>query len=171
MSDHELLHALYVPFDRVHILINRTQCQTSVFAADVRQSASKHAYYDQIITIGGNELAIFDLHTYLCDTFHLQSPAAAQLVLIMPLERLSERTRTALVNGPLCSADHEQVALRVSSETAMHSVRLSELRPLGITMRRHLVAHGMVAAHPEQDSFGFLIDVDRLLGLSLRSAA
>jgi hypothetical protein len=171
LSDHDLLHALYVPFDRAHILINRTQCRTSVFAADVRASATEQTYYTQAITIGGIELAIFDLHTYLCETFHLQSPAAAQLVLIMPLARLSQNTRSALIEGPLSATDHEQVALRVSSETAMHSVHLNELRPLGVTMRKHLVAHGIVAAHPEQHSFGLLVDVDRLLHLSLGSAA
>jgi len=61
--------------------------------------------------------------------------------------------------------------MRISSDTAMRSFEIAELRPLGITMRDHLVARGLVAAHPEEQSFGFLIDLDQLIRLSLEMAA
>lgn len=171
MSDHDLLHALYVPFDRIHILINRTQCATSVFAAEISPIEGGAPYYRESIGIGGFTLGVFDLQRYLCDTFRLATTVPAQLILIMPLDRLSEETRKALVTGPLEELDREQLAMRISSDTAMRSFEIAELRPLGITMRDHLVARGLVAAHPEEQSFGFLIDLDQLIRLSLEMAA
>lgn len=171
MNDHDLLNALYVPFDRVHILINRTQCATSVFAAEIAPIEGGARYYREAIRIGGFTLGILDLQSYLRDTFHLATAVPAQLILIVPLDRLSPETRRALMAGPLAGVDQEQLAMRISSDTAMRSFAIAELRPLGKTMRDHLVARGLVAAHPEEHSFGFLIDLDRLIRLSLEVAA
>ena len=170
MEDPNVLHALRVPLERVHVLVNREQCATSVYAADVEESLHGPRYFRETIRLSGLDLRLFDLQTFLCDTFHTDSVGAAQLVLILPLERLSTRTRELLLAGPLQEVDRDQLALRVSSETAMRSLTISQLRPLSVTMRDHLVARGVIAVHPEPDSFGFVLDLDPLLRGSLTEA-
>jgi hypothetical protein len=170
LNDPDLLHALRVPFHRLHVLVNREQCATSVYAADVEASPHGPLYYRETIRLSGNRLRLFDFQSYLCDTFRAGSAGPAQLVLILPLERLSPRTRNLLRAGPLQEVEPDQLALRVSSETAMRSLSLSQLRPLGITMRDYLVARGVIAVHPEPDSFGFVLDLDPLLRGSLVEA-
>lgn len=171
MSDRDLLHALRVPFEETHILINRTQCATSVYAADVEERSERPPFYREVIHLSGFTLSLFDLQSYLKSTFRLASPTPARLVLILPLDRIHEETAEMLRNGPLHDVERDQLAIRVSSETEMRSIEISQLRPLGVTMRRRLVEHGVVAVHPEERSFGFLIDLDAVVRLSLRGAA
>jgi hypothetical protein len=167
LNDPDVLLALRVPFERMHILVNREQCATSVYAADVEVSAHGPAYYRETIRLSGRHLRLFDFQSYLCDTFRAGCAGPAQLVLILPLARLSARTRDLLHAGPLQEVERDRLALRVSSETAMRSLTISQLRPLGVTMRDYLVARGVIAVHPEPDSFGFVLDLDPLLQGSL----
>lgn len=122
--------------------------------------------------MSGFTLCLFDLQGYLKETFRLTSTAPSQLVLILPLERISPETAAILREGPLrtVDVDQDQLALRVSSETAMRSLHISQLRALGVTMRSHLANHGLIAVHPEERSFGFLLDLDAVLRLALGGA-
>lgn len=171
MSDPDILHALNIPYATVHFLVNRTQCEASVFAADVGERGSGFGWFHETLTVDGELLCFFDLHGYLTSRFRVKSSEKAQLGLILSLGRLEAETQEVLhaVFGE--DFDRKRIALRVSSETAMRSIHLGELEPLGITMRSYLNARGVLAVHPEEDSMGFLIDLDRILYLSAREVA
>jgi hypothetical protein len=177
LGETDRLQALYIPYDGVHFLVNRSQCATSVFAADTRGDETAPPYFRETIGLGVTRLRLIDLHALLADLFHVVPTEKAQLALLLPLRRLSEGTRRAIEghavaagagavgSAPDTTSDLEtdQVALRVSSETVMRSIDPAELRLNGRTMRSHLEPHGVVALHPEEGSFGYLIDLDPIL--------
>jgi hypothetical protein len=178
LGETDRLQALYIPYGGVHFLVNRTQCATSVFAADTRGDVRGVPFFRETIGMGGRRLRLIDLHALLAELFHVTPTEKAQLALLLPLTRLSDRTRRAL-RDDIASGDDiasregappggddldtDQVALRVSSETVMRSIDPAELRLNGRAMRAHLEPHGVVALHLEAGSFGFLIDLDPIL--------
>jgi hypothetical protein len=177
LDDQSTLPVLHIPYARVHFLVNRLQAEASVFAAEGGRpaesagsassddgsppAADSAGYFGETITVGDQTFPLMDFDRYVCDLFHLSPIGKAQLAVVVPVGRISDATRRALLEGPLAGlGELPGIAIRVASDTAMQSVPISHLAPHCITVRNHLVARGVLAVHPEGDSFGFLVDVD-----------
>lgn len=193
MADSAVLRALYIPMTPVHFLVNRDQCETSVFADSVAPRETATPYCREVLEVAGSPVPFLDLNRLLADLFLVSPAPKAQLALILPLERLSDSARqlmrillygsdheeagrgpagAAVGAGPgdqrgETSASTERVALRVNSETFMEAVPIPQLRRNGITMRSYLAQRGVIAVHPGTRSFGFLVDLDGVFRAAL----
>ena len=162
------LRALFIPYGRVHVLLNRAQCTASLFASDVYPLRSQRPYLRELIDIGADRVLFFDLHRFFCDTFSLQTSIGAQLAVVTDTQVLEPDTR-AWLSRAVCGrlqrlgvAD-DRLAFRIPSSTAMRTLQLHELAPHSRVLRPALASRGLLAVHPEAESMGFLIDIDRLI--------
>lgn len=188
MDDQSTLPALHIPYARVHFLVNRLQAEASVFAAESGRPtdsvgfapADDHrpaapdgvGYFGETITVGDQTFPLMDFDRYVRDLFHLSPIGKAQLAVVVPAGRISDATRRALLEGPLSGLEElPGIAVRVASDTSMQSVPISHLAPHCITVRNHLVARGVLAVHPQGESFGFLVDVDPFIQAAASAVA
>jgi hypothetical protein len=176
LSESDELRALFVQYDRVHFLLNRTECASSLFASDVLKLRSRHRYLCELLCVGDSRLLFFDLHLFLREAFRARSDAGAQLALIGEVGGFEEPTRELLERGVFprlerLALDTERVAFRVPSNTVMRSLPLDDLAPHNGSIRGPLIARGVLAVHPTDGSMGFLLDLDRLIRSKLLFAA
>ncbi|HUW42387.1 MAG TPA: hypothetical protein VMV90_15375 [Rectinemataceae bacterium] len=172
MSESEELRVLFVQYDRVHFLLNRTQCASSLFASEVQEVGSRHRYLHELLRVGGRRLLFFDLQLFLRETFRARGSAGAQLAVIGELSGFERRTRELFRSSVFprlgrLELDTERIAFRIPSNTVMKSLKPDELEPHNLSIRRPLAARGVLAVHPTEESMGFLLDLDLLVGSRL----
>ena len=167
MSEAETLRALYLPYDRVHFLLNRTQCSSSLFVSGTRAESSSYRYLRESLEVDGTRLHLFDLDLFLREVFRLPSGGKAQLAVVAELSGYAVATRELFEDGiiPRLEASvPSRVAFRLPSSTVMSSLSPVDLLAHNLSLRNLLVRHGFLALHPFADSMGFLVDLDRLIG-------
>ena len=130
----EELRVLFVQYDRVYFLLNRTQCASSLFASDVEKVGSRHRYLRELLRVGGERLLLFDLHLFLCEAFHARSGSLAQLAVIGELAGFESRThelfrRSVFPRLERLALDTGRIAFRIPSNTVMRSLRPEDLEP------------------------------------------
>lgn len=172
MSGPEELRVLYVPYGRVHFLVNRGQCASSLYASEALALPSKHRYLGEVLRVEGNRLLFFDLDAFWRDSFRVSRDSGAELALVSDLSSFGARTRGifAKVVFPRLQGfdlDMERIAFRIPSSTVMRNLDLGELAPHNGALRGRLEGKGIIALHPAPDSMGFLVDLDSLLGSRL----
>lgn len=172
MSESEDPRFLFARYDRVHFLLNREQCAASAFAAEVLRLRSRRPFLRELLCVGGSRLLFFDLHLFLCETFRTRSGSGARLALICELSGFGPATRELFRTSVFpalgsLGVDDGRVALRVPSDTVLRTLRIESLAPHNRSVERPLLARGILALHPEEDSLGFLLDLDGLLGSRL----
>ncbi len=166
MSDE--LRVLYIPYQNVHFLLNRSQCSSSLFTADLQALKSPFFYLNELIPVDGISVLLFDLHKFCQDFFQAKTDTGAELSIIVHLDQLVPETRNWLKKKVFSqlkklSVDTDHIAFRLPSNTAMHELDPDLLRPHGKSVRDHLIQRGVIAAHPEKTSMGFFLDIDYLL--------
>jgi hypothetical protein len=176
LSESDELRVLFLQYDRVHFLLDRSQCASSLFASEVQRVLSRHRYLRELLRVGDERLLFFDLQLFLRETFHARSGAGAQLAIIGELAGFESSTRELFrrsVFPPLerLELDTGRIAFRIPSDTVMRSLRPEDLAPHNVSIRGPLEARGLLALHPTEHSMGFLLDLDRLVGSRLLFAS
>lgn len=176
MSAAETLYTLYADYGRYHFLINRGQVPASVYAEYPMPWDSGFPFFEDLLSLEDEEVPLFNLHRYLCSLFTLEEGIKDLLVLLIPLELIDSQSLAVLKAGPL--ADRPKVrrlGIRVSSETKIRTVALSEMAAHDRILHRALKNRGLPAVHPQreplrgEESLGFLVDPARAAAALCRS--
>lgn len=167
-SASEELRVLHMPFQRVHFLLNTTQCSGSLFIHHVTPLRSRYPYARETIPVDGETLLLLDLTQFWCDSFRVPPPAGASLAIIVEPERFRRGTRQWLANSLFprlarSGVTGKALAFRLPSATAIHPLRTDELAYHPAAFQGHMNHRGMLAVHPCRDSMGFLVDIDQLI--------
>ncbi|MFO7849849.1 MAG: hypothetical protein R6V67_07810 [Spirochaetia bacterium] len=164
MSVHELVHVLYSDYGATHFLINRNQCPASVYAEETYPMESGNPYFMEKLFLNSETVPLFNLHNYLINLFRFNRQVEAQLVILTPLELLSEESVSSLKEGPLFGTENcRRLGVRISSETLIKQISLGELQPHTRVLRSRLKRAGFPATHPLEGSMGYLIDLDKII--------
>ena len=164
----EQLQALWVPYPRVHFLVNRSQVRVSLYASEVVRVNTRHSYFYELILVEDEILLFLDLHKFLIQTFGLEETTRAQLAVISACEDLSAQTQAYLgkVIFPKLAAFEvsvQRIGFRLPSNTSMQTLVAGDFEPHPGALATVLPKRGLIATHPTEDSMGFLLDLDYLL--------
>jgi chemotaxis signal transduction protein len=168
LNAENLIKVLTIPYSTMDFLINRDQCSTSVYIAEVSSRETGSPYLHEALKLQDRMIPLFDLDLFFRDFFKQEATGAAHLALIRNRETLSQEILSKLESREkLFYGDEEtraeQIAFRVASATKMTEIRLPELRLQPAVSARYLEERGVLAVtFSTGRKMGCMIDLDIL---------
>lgn len=176
MNADNRLKVLTIPYAQVELLINRDQCSTSVYIAEVRPRKTPCLYLKEGLRLKETLIPLFDLDLFFRDTFKLQPVGEAHLALIREKQTLSPSIQAQISQWEDLFYEEEEprgdsVALRVASATIMTEVLLSDLRLQPGVLSPVLEEQGLLAvSFPPGGKMEYMLDLDSLLEKKILNA-
>lgn len=162
------LRVLCSQYKRVHFLLNRTQCSSSLFASEVEPIRSRHLYMKELIMTDEGGILFFDLHRFWSDVFRVSTDSGAELALVVRVNLFSESMQRWLENKFFPQISRittctDRMAFRIPSNTTMLALEAADLARHDTRLHPLLVRRGILAVHPTEGSLGYFCDLERLL--------
>ena len=157
----QIVKVLVLPYTPTRILINRTQCSSSVFINTTEPRSDMGRWLTEDLVSGGMRVPLFNLDMFLQEYFGLQASEDAHLALIRTWDSFCPAVQQGCVTRGL--EQGAPVAFRVTSSTIMADMQAPDFSLSPVSVQSYLCGKGIPAVSlPHDTGMQYLIDLDIL---------